>query len=192
MFTYACTNCAAQFTRKNRADGLPHCSHACYVARKQAHDSLAARFWSKVTKTDDCWIWTGHRGAPGYGMILRGVASGDRDVVVYAHRVSFEIHHGPIPEGLVVRHSCDVRLCVRPDHLSLGTQADNMRDMVERGRSAKGYRHSQAKLADADVAAIRARLAAGDTQSSIAIDYGVTQSAISGIKTGKRWRFDHG
>lgn len=89
------------------------------------------RFWRKVDRRgpDECWPWRGAtvRGTHGHVRL-------DDGSLVYAHRRSFEIHNGAIPEGLVVRHKCDFGLCVNPDHLEIGTQADNVRDMVDRGR----------------------------------------------------------
>lgn len=188
MATYQCANCAKTFTRTRKPEGLPHCSHSCYITRKRTQDTLVSRFWSRVDKTGSCWLWTGTKIANGYGVLYSGVARGKTDHTVYAHRVSYEIHHGTIPPGMVVRHGCDVPLCVRPDHLSLGSYADNMRDMVTRGRSAKGDNHSQAKLTAESVVTIRARLAAREPQAAIARDFGVDASSISNIATGKHWQ----
>lgn len=87
-------------------------------------------FWAKVHKTDDCWEWTAARMSSGYGGFYwqRGR--------VPAHRFSWEIAFGAIPEGMFVCHHCDNRLCVRPDHLFLGTALDNARDCVAKGRLA--------------------------------------------------------
>lgn len=95
---------------------------------------FVARFWSKVDRTGDCWLWMGSRfSATGYGMAhLQRRPLG-------AHRVSYELTHGTIPAGLWVRHTCDVRACVRPDHLILGTPRQNDRDRAIRGRSRNGY-----------------------------------------------------
>ncbi len=88
----------------------------------------SARFWQKVQKGDGCWEWQGSRNKLGYGITsLRGRA-------IRAHRVSWEIVNGPIPDGLLVCHRCDNPACVRPDHLFLGTQIDNLRDMRTKGR----------------------------------------------------------
>ena len=94
--------------------------------------SLLERFWAKVQKSDDgCWIWTASFGKAGYGAIN----SGRRPTrMLSASRVMWEIAYGPIPEGLSVLHRCDVPRCVRPDHLFLGTQRDNIRDAMAKGR----------------------------------------------------------
>jgi len=91
--------------------------------------SVSDRFLAKVIKNDEgCWEWKATT-ANGYGqMKVDGVKC-------LAHRLSYELHKGPIAKGLVVRHKCDNKLCVNPEHLELGTHADNSRDMLERGRS---------------------------------------------------------
>lgn len=96
--------------------------------------STGERFWRKVDKTDgECWNWTAST-RNGYGTAS---FQGRHE---YAHRVAYRLTHGAIPDALVIRHRCDNRLCVRPDHLEVGTKADNSRDMVERGRSAPNPR----------------------------------------------------
>ena len=86
------------------------------------------RFWAKVCKTNGCWTWTASKNPHGYGQIR---LSGK---LTLAHRVSWTIHNGVIPEGLFVLHICDNPPCVRPDHLFLGTQKDNIRDAVAKKR----------------------------------------------------------
>lgn len=98
-------------------------------------EKQVANFWKKVDRSGDCWIWTGFVGSAGYGFV------NINRLLRSAHRVSVAIRDGSIPAGLVVRHSCDTRLCVRPEHLLLGTQADNMRDRIERGRTTHGDEH---------------------------------------------------
>jgi hypothetical protein len=88
---------------------------------------LAERFWERVQTADDgCWEWIGCRNQNGYGLIGRG---GRGSGSILAHRLSWEIHHGPIPEGLQALHGCNNKRCVKPEHLYLGTHEDNMRDL---------------------------------------------------------------
>ena len=91
------------------------------------------RFWARVNRTDDCWLWTGWKDWGGYGILTV------KDKNIKAHRFSWELFFGPIPLGLKVLHKCDVRLCVNPDHLFLGTNLDNSRDMVNKGRGRKSW-----------------------------------------------------
>lgn len=92
--------------------------------------SLAKRLWSKVTYGPGCWTWQRANDGRGYGVIGTGVGNG----VDKAHRVAYRLAKGPIPAGMGILHSCDNPACVRPDHLRPGTQRENARDMVERGR----------------------------------------------------------
>ncbi|UOF77959.1 endonuclease [Caudoviricetes sp.] len=87
------------------------------------------RFWAKVQVTDTCWLWLASTRGAGYGQFWTGERLED------AHRYSYRMHKGAIPQGQVVMHSCDNRLCVNPDHLSLGTQKDNLLDMYAKGRN---------------------------------------------------------
>jgi hypothetical protein len=106
------------------------CSLKCRNGRPIV--ALDCRFWSKVIKSDKCWTWTGAINKhTGYGTIGLGRRSGKTRG---AHRVSWELAHGPIPEGLYVCHRCDNKRCVRPDHLFLGTAEDNAQDALRKGR----------------------------------------------------------
>jgi hypothetical protein len=98
--------------------------------------SKEARFWEKVEKRgdDDCWGWKGHLRWDGYGRFRHMTKA------VFAHRYSYELHHGQIPEGMSVMHVCDNPICTNPKHLRLGTHAENMADMKAKGRGSQGRR----------------------------------------------------
>lgn len=148
------------------------------------HDKTMQRFDSYVMKLgpDKCWIWTGTIKKHGYGqMWFRGKP--DR-----AHRVSYEIHKGPIPEGLLIRHTCDNKVCVNPNHLITGTNADNVRDAVERGLVPTGSDNGNSKLTWPQVREIRDRCSRGEKQKDIALLFGVSTSTISWIATGQQWK----
>lgn len=131
----------------------------------------------------DCIEWRGCRKPDGYGLV--NVDGRTRR----AHRVAYEKVHGPIPDGMFVCHTCDNRGCVNPEHLWLGTPADNMRDMAEKGRArgSRGERHHAAKLTSALVAEIRQRAAVGELQKDLAAEYGVSRSTVSKVATGRLW-----
>jgi DNA-binding transcriptional regulator YiaG len=124
-----------------------------------------------------CWEWSAGKFADGYGAIW---TSG---TVRRAHRVSYEIHCGSIPDGLHVLHRCDNPICINPEHLFLGTNADNAADKTAKGRQAREARLPQTKLSDDDVRTIRA--SSGATQNELAERYGVDQSLISHIRRNK-------
>lgn len=142
-------------------------------------------FFNFVAKTTaGCWEWTGSRHEQGYGRYRQG------DRIAKAHRVSYEIHKGPIPDGLFVLHRCDNPACVNPDHLFLGTHDDNMADMVAKGRARtnkrSGLLNPAAKITPAEAEEIR-RLRGRATQAQIARRFGVSQQLVSCIQTGKNW-----
>ena len=142
------------------------------------------RFWKKVDRREpnQCWEWKGLKHIFGYGEIK--ISNQKRR----AHRVSYQLHHGPIPEGLHVLHSCDNPSCVNPAHLHLGTQADNMREKMERGRCSSGETHGQSKLTSDQVHQIRSSYAAGGvTQRQLSEVFGVDQTLISQIINKKIW-----
>jgi hypothetical protein len=140
------------------------------------------RFWSRVTKTDSCWLYQ-DIGRYGYGLFpFKGRT-------FRAHCFIWEQTHGPIPHGFFVCHDCDVPACVRPDHLFLGTPAQNSADMVAKGRSAKGSRIGISRLTERQVEEIKRQLPGRfGTQSRLARQYGVSESAISQIANGHTWR----
>lgn len=144
--------------------------------------SLRARFLTKHTHPydpDACWEWIGGKEEKGYGYFF---AYGRNKA---AHRVSHVLHIGPIPEGLWVLHECDNTSCVNPKHLFTGTARDNTDDMLAKKREAFGVKNWNAVLTEADIAAIKQD---HRVQHIIAADYGITQSNVSLIKSGKRWK----
>lgn len=150
---------------------------------------LAERFWAKVVRHEEgCWGWNGARHSFGYGQIGAGGSDG---LPLSAHRVSWEIHFGPVPEGVFVCHHCDNPECCRPDHLFLGTHADNMADMAAKGRGGShdvaGEKNPRARLTASEVLDIRARVSRGETGRRIASDYGVSPSTVSHALTGRNW-----
>ena len=133
-------------------------------------------FWPQATPEGDCLVWQGTRFGNGYGRTGDGRG---------AHRVAYELTAGPIPAGMVVMHTCDNKPCVRPEHLRLGTPADNMADMARKGRSLSGERSPHAKLTAADAREIRA---SSETRAELARRYHVAESLIWAIVTGRAWR----
>lgn len=135
-----------------------------------------------LPSSDSCWDWRGTRSH--YGIISHKYKN------YYAHRVSWELaNNSKIPKGMVIRHSCDNKFCVNPDHLSIGTQADNARDAVERGLHAHGERHGCSSLTTDDVVKIKKLLRDGVSHSQIADNFPcVTTSAIEAISSGNRWK----
>ncbi len=129
---------------------------------------------------DGCWVWM-HRLTDGYGQTrINGVIS-------RAHRVMYSLTNGPIPEGMQVLHSCDNRACVNPLHLWLGTNADNMHDKYLKNRQTKGETHGMHVLTENNVRQIRELIKQGESQRHIASWFGVDQSNVYQINTGKTW-----
>jgi hypothetical protein len=136
------------------------------VGHKRPIDPVAS-FWKYVNKTDTCWLWTGKLHNTGYG-VHRPVGR----IEVTTHRFSWELHFGPIPEGKCVLHRCDVRNCVRPDHLFLGTRRDNMEDAAAKGRM-RSRRFSVQQREE-----ILRRFKGGESQTSLAEEFGVVPNYI--------------
>lgn len=178
--------------------------------------SPITRFWSKVDRSGECWTWMAHCSPSGYGQFYPG----DRDQPsnVRAHRYSYTITYGPIPDGLCVLHRCDNPPCVRPDHLFLGTNAENTADRHAKGRSARGdrsglrvhperaargirnarytmpertahgERHGNAKLTEQQAKDILALRTSGRTGYDVASYYGVCAATVSHIWTRRSWK----
>jgi hypothetical protein len=149
------------------------------------------RFWSKVhpEALSGCWLWHGAVNKHGYGRFrVRSLADG-KHALALSHRHAYELAHGPIQEGMVVRHKCDVPACVNPDHLKVGTRAENQQDMSKRGRSTRGERSASAKLPEVQVIDIRARYASGGRSlRSLAAESRVSERQIRNIISRRQWR----
>lgn len=138
-------------------------------------------FWSRFDKTGSCWLWTGARISKGYGTVKLQRRS------KLTHRVAWEWTYGPIPQGLWVLHRCDQPACGRPEHLFLGTHADNERDKAQKGRHAQGERNGLAVLTASDVIEIRARRAAGELYRTIAKAFNITPTTACRIYRRRAW-----
>lgn len=201
-----CAHCGTSFPYKQSGRKQHQfCTWACL----QASRTPEARFWSKVDQDGppppdrpdlgSCWVWTGALFAmSGYGQFWLN------DTNRRAHIVSYEWANGPT-NGQQVQHLCNVRVCVRPSHLTLGTPAENMGYAVSMGRMARGDRHwlrsgpdtrahargernGSAKLTADGVRAIKASLSNGEACAQIAARYGVSDAAVRDIKRGRNWR----
>lgn len=150
-------------------------------------DRIMAALKAQITvRQDGCWIFAAHRTAPRYRTIMIGGR------MQAAHRVSWRLHNGPIPDGCVVCHRCDEPKCVNPEHLFVGTSSDNMRDMVAKGRQKYqwGEANASARLTDAQVVEIRARYlrygARRSNAGALAAEYGVNRKYLVEIANGSR------
>lgn len=142
------------------------------------------RFWSKVDKTSNCWEWQAAKDVDGYGRFQLNGKTG------LAHRIAYELDVGEIPEGMCVLHKCDNPKCVRPDHLFVGTHADNVRDREEKGRGGhgtlNGTDHGRSILTDEDVIWIRSK--PNMNQTEMAKKLGVHRTVICNIVNRKAWK----
>jgi hypothetical protein len=150
------------------------------------------RFWEKVDKSGECWLWTGGMSPSGYGNVGSTAGNKRRGFATRAaHRISWILTFGEIGDGLCVCHRCDNPPCVNPAHLFLGTHLDNNRDMINKGRDRKnprrGEAHHQAKLTEDAVLSIRELSRNGVPRAELAARFGVAQSGISKITLRQTW-----
>lgn len=152
-----------------------------FLTSQDPTSEFIVRFWSKVNKTQTCWLWTDHT-RDGYGSIHCRVSG--RDLLLYAHRVSWIIHFGLIPKGRFVLHNCpggDRRTCINPCHLWIGTRVDNARDMVLKGR----HPSVGTVVSDKEVCEIREK-ANQQLYRKIAQEYGISRAGVMNIVNFKR------
>lgn len=145
--------------------------------------NITRTFWSRIDRRgdDECWPWLGYRHAKGYGRSFVWV--GDR-VYVVPHRASWAIHYGP-PGDMHVCHRCDNPPCCNPRHLFLGTNIDNVKDRVAKGRTQRGIQHFKARVTEDDVRAIRAST---ERPAAIARRYGISYGTVAAILTRRTWK----
>jgi hypothetical protein len=153
---------------------------------------MQSRFFNRIAfGLSDCWYWAGTIDDTGYGVVRnRRTHLGE----IKAHRFSFRLFNGDIPDGLKVCHRCDIRNCVNPEHLFLGTQAENVRDMIDKGRkpvgvTPKGEAHHFSILTEESVKEIRRlRSEVGRSYQSIANQFGVSMTTAHAVVNGRSWR----
>jgi hypothetical protein len=193
-----CEQCGTAFTAYPSQIKLGEgrfCSLSCastYTALRRPRRDPAERFWSRVDRSggpDACWPWTGPLNRGGYGVFYWH----EKDVP--AHRVAYEITHGPVPHDVFVCHNCpggDWPACCNPAHLWSGSHAENMADKVAKGRQPRGEAHGSAKLTETQVSEIRHLANVGAlTRRAIARRYAVHPNTVWQILARKRWKHVH-
>lgn len=131
-----------------------------------------------------CWIFNSAPNESGYGRTDPKQSYGHST----AHRLSFHLYKGEIPKGMCVLHTCDNRWCVNPDHLFLGTNEENMADMVKKGRACRGERNVKAKLTENDVLNIRNSFASGISKKTLEVQFNIGKTQLNYILNGKAWK----
>lgn len=163
-----------------------YCGFACYQPniKGKPPKELADKFWPFVEKSASCWLWSGCKGHGGYGIIGHNGNIG-------AHRVSYMLHKGEIPEGIFVCHTCDTPACVNPDHLFLGTTDDNIKDAAAKGRMQHGEECHSAILTEIIVREIRKLYVPGSRTHgcpALARRFRVSTGSVQDVINGKNWR----
>jgi hypothetical protein len=146
-------------------------------------DKMIKRFWMRVLKKglNECWNWIGGK-TKGYGAFRVGSR------VYRAHRISYHLAYGECPDDLMIMHACDNPRCVNPSHLTLGTCADNLHDMVVKGRSNRGERNGNAKLTTKKVMKIKMLLTQNVPHKQIASMTNVPLHQVKNISYGHTWK----
>lgn len=187
-----CAKCGSLFLKRSRDsaaqwEARSYCSILCSNSDPSIRSTpIEQRFWRYVEKTPGCWKWLGSSDSFGYGRISRGRGMSPEK----AYRLSYMLHVGNIPVGMVVRHSCDNPNCVNPVHLQIGTQKLNAQDMAKRGRqnprSKENLRRVKRAFSLDEFEEVKRLIDSGKTRQEVAKIFGVHQSTISYFLNGKR------
>jgi hypothetical protein len=182
--------CACGSKKRPLANRCLSCAKLERTENAYSLERIGERFWPKVEKTESCWLWTGYVNAAGYGLVSA------RGGQILVHRMVLELQGVEVPEDKLVLHTCDVKICVNPGHLYIGTHLENMRDMWERNRVnlylRSGENHGNAKFTDQQVAEMRQRYGTevkrytrkGMTSSMLANEYGISRAHLLKIVRG--------
>lgn len=180
-----CLECGTVFRPDpDKARNAKFCGHPCRIARMKRFKP--EEFWKRVQKSDGCWEWMGYVKSDGYGVFGANGSDHGRPI---AHRVSWTINFGDVPQGMQVCHHCDNRRCVRPDHLFLGTAKDNMHDASSKGRMARGEKARAARMTSEQVLTIRRKHSLERmSYADLSREYEVGETTISRAARDLTWR----
>lgn len=189
LISLICATCGVPFSvpASQRSRNPKFCSRACSARYPRAPRDAVADFWARVEKTEGCWLWRGALSDTGYGSLAVDGKTWN------AHRYAWIVVYGEtIETSQYVCHVCDVRNCIRRDHLFAGTAKENIQDAKSKGRlystPARGEAHNMAKLNPLKVGMIRRLLSVGYSQTWLAQYFGVTKRNIQQIRKGNYWR----
>lgn len=190
-----CISCGNEFHRiVTKGRNQPSfCGRECYdkyhfiwsqATEEQILERLKMHFEKNVIRQDGCWDWKGYIARNGYAEIARS----KNFSIKHAHRISWMIHKGKIPEGLFICHKCDNPKCTNPDHLFIGTHQDNNKDRDEKGRTIKGEKVASSILNDEQVREIKNLLSLDHSTSEIAKKFAISTTTAKRINNGTLWK----